>query len=299
MRQPRRHLHRRRCRGKRRGRRRLEARGSIHGRRWPARPAAAKEGRTFFLVGRRSGTSWVESEGAAGVRLLVRLGRPRGLDGQKFEAHFVAPVLLEQTGPLDGDLDVVADLGLARKSRKARGQGLGDVLVHQLFGPVHDAEANAKGAAGADHAADPRHGLGVAAGVVERNLELKGEAVLSRVEDVRRGGDRGALVGEDLADLVKDLVVLVEGVTGRSPVPAGHGRVLVVRGDGEGSPGLALELDDDGTDVLRTAEAEQHLTADDILVGVELGRVVEDDTYRHGGQLLLLSLSSLMKRGNH
>ena len=214
MRQPGRHLDRRRRRGKRRGRRRLEARGSIHGRRWPTRPATAKEGRPLFLVRRRSGTFWVESEGAAGVGLLVRLGRSGGLDGQKLEAHLVAPVLFEQAGPLDGDLDVVADLGLARKSRKARGQGLGDVLVQQLLGPVHDAEANTKGAAGADHAADPRHGLGVAAGVVEGELELKGEAVLSRVEDVRGGGDRGALVGEDLADLVEDLVVLVQGVPG-------------------------------------------------------------------------------------
>ena len=223
---------------------------------------------------------------------MVRPGRARRLDGQELEAGLVPPVLLEQAGPLHRDLDVVADLGLAGEAGEARGQGLGDVRVQQLLGAVHDAEAadakEAAGrgeAAGVDDAADAGHCLGVAAGVVEGELELEGEAVLARAEQVGRRDGGGVVVGEDLGDLVQDLVVLVERVAARGAV-AGDAQAGVLGRDAEGGAGLALELDDDGADMLVAAEREHDLAADDVQVRVELGRVVQHDADRHGARRL-------------
>jgi hypothetical protein len=147
------------------------------------------------------------------------------------------------------------------------------VLVHQLLAPVHDTDADAKHAAGSN-TADAGHGLGVAAGVVEGELELEGEAVLARVEEAGRWGGGGIRVGEDLADLVQDLVVLDEGVVAVPSPAAGHDHGRVVGRGAEHGAGLALELDDDGADVFMAAEVEHDVAADLVQVGVELGRVV-------------------------
>ncbi|KAL2170355.1 hypothetical protein VTG60DRAFT_4941 [Thermothelomyces hinnuleus] len=224
----------------------------------------------------------MEGERASCVGLLVRLGRPGGLDGQELEAHLIPPVLLEYAGPLHGNLEVVPNLGLARKAGEAGGQRLGDVRVHQLLGPVHDPEADAEGASGADDAPDACHGLDISAGVIEGELELEGEAVLPRVEDVWRDGRARILVREDLADLVEDLMVLVQGVSaGRRPFPPANTYAWVLGRDAEGSPRLALELDDDGADVFMAAQVEKHAALDEVEIGVEFGRIVQDNAYRH------------------
>lgn len=90
----------------------------------------------------------------------------------------------------------------------------------QLLGAIHDPDtAQSKEAAAgsiasyAGQAADSCHGLRVAAGIVDGQLELEGELVLAGIEGVRSVGAGGAfvvVVWENLDQLVKDLVVLAD-----------------------------------------------------------------------------------------
>ena len=68
-----------------------------------------------------------EDEGTTGEGLLVGRGWARRLDGEELEAELVTPVLLEEAGPLDRDLDVVTDFGLVREPRQRRRQSRLDV----------------------------------------------------------------------------------------------------------------------------------------------------------------------------
>ena len=254
-----------------------------------------EEGATllFRLLRRRAGT---KRKRPPGKRLLAVDGRPRRLNGEELESYLEAPVLLEEARALDRDLDVVADLGLVRVAGEGRRQCAGDVLQEQLLAPVHDAHAaHAKqAAAGAEAAdagepADAGHGHGVAAGVVDGQLELEGELVLAGLQGEGAVGVAGAgvvLVWEDLLDLVEDLVVLADDAAGGAGHGAGRaaGAIVVGVGDLEGGDGLALELDDDAADLLGAVEGEDDAAGDVVEVGVEFGLVVERYADGHGGR---------------
>jgi len=213
---------------------------------------------------------------------LVRLGWPRGLNGQELEAELVAPVFSEQARSLDSDLDVIPDLSFPGKPGKARRERPLDVGVHQLLGAVHDANtAQAKqsgarsNAAGSSEAADAGHCCGVTAGVVEGDAELEGKAVLARSKNDGCGQHGFVLVRKDLCDLVHNFVVLSQDVAAGAELPLRDASPRAVGRHAEGSLGLALELDDDGADVLIATERNNHVSAHNVEVGVELGLVLE------------------------
>jgi hypothetical protein len=74
-------------------------------------------------------------------------------------------------------------------------------------------------------------------------------------------------------------MVLVQGVPAGYSVSPGDAHTRAVGGHTQGCPRLALELDDDGADVLRAAKGEHDIALDEVQVGVEFGRVVQNDAY--------------------
>lgn len=62
----------------------------------------------------------LERKGPARKGLLRRRRGARRLNGQELEADLVAPVLLEESGPLDRYLDVIPDLGLGGEAGQRR-----------------------------------------------------------------------------------------------------------------------------------------------------------------------------------
>lgn len=168
------------------------------------------------------------------------------------------------------------------------------MLQKQLLAPVHDTEPSSKESApGAEAAQAPetpnfRHGHGIAAGIVDGQLELEGELVLTRLQGVRsvRVAAAGVvLVGKDLLHLIKELVTLADDAAGRSrrrTVLQRAAAILMGMRDLQGSGGLAFKFDHDAAKLLRASEAQDDLARNEVKVSIELGPIVEGYPKSHG-----------------